>query len=102
MDIDNALHHELEELVDVARREMKASRGHNVRDRYPHAVHAAWQAITDRLIAAGATRVIAEWTTTHWILGGEDRCIRDCLQHAEHYAELGLIHPNGHPDGAAP
>lgn len=90
---DVVLHNELEQLADVARHEIDASPGGSAADRFSPEAREACAAITVRLVEAGVERVVAEWATTYWIVGGRQfgHSVWSCVESAEYYAELGLI-----------
>jgi hypothetical protein len=98
--VDEPLNIELEALAAIADREIRASKG-TVSGRWSCEAHAACTAITERLKVAGVDRVIAEWTTTIWILGGHEfeGSVLACMDKAVYYAEIGLIHPARTGDG---
>jgi hypothetical protein len=97
MPADHALHIELERLADVANHEIEVCATGSAADAFSLAAREACAAITERLVRAGVDRRVAEWATTVWICGGRRYIgsVWECKEHADYYAELGLIQPAG-------
>lgn len=97
MDLNPAEQNELERLADTARHEIETQAWTSVSEPFTGEARAALAAMTERLVAAGVDRKVAEWATTIWICGGQQQgwTVARCLEQAEYYAEIGLIQPAG-------